>query len=121
MRRKRKKETATLNYCHVGYRPSKGYDPLSVAAFNLWQKLEKLDMAKIPKSYLTDRQRSYLQILSDDLGFKREQRNAHIKELIGHSVKGLDELTKIEAIICINKFKEWKESAKSNNPNPNED
>lgn len=58
----------------------------------------------------TKKQQEFLQILFDDLGYTRTQRNAWLKAETGREVHYLDQLTKAEATKFISEFKETKES-----------
>jgi hypothetical protein len=57
-------------------------------------------------------QRDYVEILAIDLGIgTRRQRNAHISEIVGRSIKFVDELSSVEAGLVITQFKRWKKDA----------
>jgi hypothetical protein len=58
----------------------------------------------------TTKQREYIEILTNDIGFNRHQRNAHITDLICREITHLDEMTKSEASIVISDLKRIKES-----------
>lgn len=53
----------------------------------------------------------YLEILSNELGFSRASRNAHLLGIIGHNYWKSDiwAISKYDMIKCINEFKRWKE------------
>lgn len=51
----------------------------------------------------------YMEILFNDCGFTRVQRNAWLRELVGRDVHYLDSLTKNEAHLIIAKLKLMKE------------
>lgn len=57
----------------------------------------------------TSKQIKYIEQLSIDLGLDRHRTVAHAKSIIGRGINFLDELTKIEASLVIDKFKEWKD------------
>lgn len=68
---------------------------------------------------LTEKQLHYLETLTVDLQFDLHRRNAHIESIISRKVNHLDELTKREASVVIDKFKGWRDdltdSAKAEN------
>lgn len=58
----------------------------------------------------TKKQIEYIEILADQLKLTRIRRNAHITSIVSREIKALDELSKSEASLVIQQFKEWKET-----------
>lgn len=58
---------------------------------------------------ITDKQKNYIEILSNDLGLSRLSRNQHIIGIIKRNISDLDSLSRDEASRVIEKMKEWKE------------
>ena len=63
--------------------------------------------------YATKKQQNYIEILSNDLQFTREQRNSHLSVALDREIKSLDELTLNEASKMIEYFKTMKDYQKS--------
>jgi hypothetical protein len=75
-----------------------------------WKDEKSMGIFTFDNIMCTTKQREYIEILTNDIGYSRHQRNAHINDLIFRKITHLDEMTKSEASIVISDFKRIKES-----------